>query len=188
MPRTTPEEAFAAAQAAIARQDWDAFFACLDPGDVRRVVKNGLARLGRDRRIEELCRDVGVEQALLDPVKTFAGRMANAAHAALAGGSDESLALRGLVDAHKRALDALVKGVQAIDRLAAALERHLREAAGGGSVSSSLFVGDTLEAVRVDGNTAWGARRSASGAVESVGFVRRAGEWQVRLFARPRAS
>lgn len=186
MPRTTPEEAFAAAQAAISRQDWDAFFACIDPGDLRRVVKNGLARLGRDRRIEELCREAGVEQALIDPVKQLASRMGRAAQAALGGGGDASLALKGLVDAHKKALDALVKAVQAIDTLAAALERHLRATAGGGSVSSSLFLGDTLEAVRVDGNTAWGTRRSATGATESVGFVRRAGEWQVRLFARPR--
>jgi len=187
MPRSTPEQAFAAAQAAIEQGDWDGFFACVDPADVRRVVKNGLGRLGRDRRVEELCREAGVEQALLGPVKELASRMARAAQASLSGGVDESLALKGIVEAHRKALDALVKSVSAIAALAAALERHLRATAGGGSVSSSLFVGDLLEEVDAEGNLAWATRRTAGGATESVGFVQRAGEWQIRLFARPRA-
>ena len=187
MPRNTPEEAFAAAQAAMERQDWGAFFACLDPGDVRRVAKNGLNRLGRDRELEALCRQAGVEQPLLDAVKGLAMRMARAAQATLGGGADESLALKGLVEAHRKALDGLTKAVTDIAALAAAIERHLRATVGGGSVSSSYFVGDTLEGVRVDGNVAWGTRRTARGASESVGFVQREGEWQVRLFARPRS-
>jgi hypothetical protein len=185
MPRSTPEEAFTAAREAIARQDWDAFFVCLDPGDVRRVARNGLARLGRDARIEALCREAGVEQALLDRVKKLASQMGAAAEATLSGGSDASLSLKALVEAHRKALEAVVKGVPEIAGLAAALERHLRATVGGGSVSSSLFLGETLEAVRVDGNLAWGTRRLERG-TESVGFVLSRGEWRVRLFARPR--
>jgi hypothetical protein len=111
--RSTPQEAFDAARSAMERQDWDAFYACLDPADVRRVVKNGLNRPGRDPELETIFVEAGV-----------------------------------------------------------------------GSISSSLFVGDTLEGVTVDANLARGTRRAGNGATESIGFVQREGEWQVRLFAR----
>lgn len=187
MPRSTPQEAFAAARVAIEQQDWDAFFACLDPGDVRRVVKNGLNRLGRDGRVEAICREAGVEQGLLNEVKELASRMAKAAESTLGGEIDASLKLKGIVDGHRKALEAVARTARDIASLAAALERHLRATVGGGSVSSSLFVGETLEELQVDDNLAWGTRRAPQGATESVGFVRRGGEWRVRLFARPRS-
>lgn len=187
MPRSTPQEAFDAARAAMERQDWDAFFACLDPGDVRRVVGNGLNRLGRDPQLDEICIEAGVDPALLAPVKDLASRMARAAEATLGGGADATLVLKGIVDAHRRGVDAVARAARDITALAAAIERHLRATTGGGSVSSSYFVGDTLEEVKVDGNLAWGTRRTAQGATESLGFVQRKGEWHVRLFARPGA-
>jgi len=187
MPRSTPEEAFAAARGAMERQDWDAFFACLDPGDVRRVVQNGLNRLGRDGRLEAICREAGVEQGLLDEVKALASRMAKAAESTLGGEIEASLTLKGLVDGHRKALAAVARAPRDIAALAAAIERHLRATVGGGSVSSSYLAGQTLEALQVDGNLAWGTRRSADNATESVGFVQRGGEWCIRLFARPRS-
>ena len=184
MSMSTPEETFAVAHAAIEKGDWDALFACLDPGDVRRVVRNGLSGLGRDDRVEELCREAGVEQALLDSAKALASRMGTAAQACLTGDTDASFALKELVEAHRRALDAIIRAASDIAALAAGLERHLRATIGGGSISSSLFVGERLEEVRVDGKQASATRRRDDGATERVVFVRRGGRWLIRLFAR----
>jgi len=184
MSMSTPEETFAAAQAAMERGDWDELFACLEPGDVGRVVKNGLSGLGRDVRVEELCREAGVEPALVDSARALAAQMATAAQACLAGDMAASLRLKELVEGHRLALDAIIKAASDIATLAAGLERHLRATAGGGSVSSSLFAGERLEQLRVDGDRASATRRRAGGSTERIAFVRRDDRWRIRLFAR----
>jgi hypothetical protein len=58
---------------------------------------------------------------------------------------------------------------------------------GGGSVSSRLFVGETVENVQIDGTKSWGIRRGPDGFQEDVGFVRKKGVWLIRLFgSRPK--
>lgn len=62
---------------------------------------------------------------------------------------------------------------------AAALERAMRDSVGGGSVSSRLFVGETLTDLVVEGARA--KRRLAGGAVEDIAFVKKKGDWYIRL-------
>lgn len=43
---------------------------------------------------------------------------------------------------------------------------------------------DEAEDVSIAGTKAWGARRTAEGHVEDVGFVRRKGVWYIRPLAK----
>ncbi|MBI2562814.1 MAG: hypothetical protein HYW08_10605, partial [candidate division NC10 bacterium] len=45
MSQATPEKAFAAAQAAMERGDWDGFIACVDRNDLLTVAENSLKNL-----------------------------------------------------------------------------------------------------------------------------------------------
>ena len=69
---------------------------------------------------------------------------------------------------------------------AGAMERLMHADGGGGSVSSALFLGETLEHLQVAGTRASGTRRLASGATEDVRFVKRKGGWHIQLFTRRR--
>jgi hypothetical protein len=204
MPTSTPEETFATAREAMASGRWEEFFACLDPGDLRRVARNGLVRLGRDARIAELCREAGVPAEPLAGAKALAARIAEAARSAL-GGQGPPSDLSALLEAHKKALETITLSAGDLPALTAALERHLRATTGGGSISSTLFVDEELEEVRVEGNRATGRRRRAvrggeaqsgegrsgatkgaeGGPTEPIGFQKRKGGWRICLLARP---
>ena len=71
--------------------------------------------------------------------------------------------------------------MQDLPGFVAALERHTRRTVGGGSVSSDIFVGETLEEVTESGNRARGVRRTERGYEDSVDFVKRKGRWLIRL-------
>ena len=55
---------------------------------------------------------------------------------------------------------------------------------GGGSVSSTLFVGESLEDVELHGKRAWARRRVTEEWAEDLGFVARKDGWYIRLLAR----
>jgi hypothetical protein len=46
------------------------------------------------------------------------------------------------------------------------------------------FIDEVLEEVAIVGPKAWATRRTANGHSEEVGFVRRKGEWFIRIFAK----
>ncbi len=57
----------------------------------------------------------------------------------------------------------------------------VRSGGGGGSVSSRLFVGETLRDLVVDGKKARGKRHMAGGHVEDVAFVQKKDGWYIRM-------
>lgn len=183
MSRSSPEATFATAQAALARGDWDELFACLDTGDLQRIVKNGLSRLSHDAEVEAAARAAGVDPALIDRAKELAVKIGSAATVALSGAKLEGYRLKDVVDEHRDTLGAIARSAPDLVALTAGLERAMRRDGGGGSVSSTLFTGETLETVHQDGATARGAIRTATGAARIVVFARRKAEWKIRLFA-----
>jgi hypothetical protein len=75
--------------------------------------------------------------------------------------------------------------VHDLPRFAAALERTLRAAGGGGgSVSARLFVDEWLEDLSVAGPEGWATRRNSGGLSEDIGFTRRGGAWYIRIVAK----
>ncbi|WP_296805853.1 hypothetical protein [Thiocapsa sp.] len=187
MALTTPAESFAEAQAAMTNGDWDGFFATLDRDDLMKIAANGVNRLvGQGPSGAAILRDLGAEHSINAEMvaELIAGveRIVSSARAA------PSADHRAIVGGYEDLLKRMLKGIADPGRFAAALERTFRAAGSGGSVSSSLFVGERLEGVEIDGNRAWGTRRLAGGEVEDIGFAKRRGGWFIRLLARrPRA-
>ena len=86
MARTIPEEAFAEARAAMERGDWDGFFACIDPDNVRVVAENGLGRflMGDETtaaRFSTLCREHGVPEAAVSELRGKLQQISDSARA-----------------------------------------------------------------------------------------------------------
>ena len=197
MARTTPEEAFAEARAAMERGDWEGVFACLDPSVVARIAENGVARflVGGETAADAftaLCGEHAVPEPMILALRALLERIAESARASVvpAARSDpgamlaQSLRHKQIVDEYRKALKDTLKAVPDLPRFTAALERALRAAGGGGSVSSKLFVDEVLDDVTIAGSAAWATRRTSAGHAEDVGFVRRKGVWSIRLFAK----
>jgi hypothetical protein len=205
MSRGTPEEAFAEARAAMERADWDRVFACLAPDNVLRIGENSVAHFlsgGEEtaRTFSALCGEHAVPEEMVLVLRNLLQRMAESGRAsvsAMASPDPGAMLQRSLehkqnVEEYRKALKGMLKAVPDPSRFVAALERAMRAATGGGSVSSRLFVDEVLEGVSITGATAWATRRTATGHSEDVGFVRRKGEWYIRILAkrpgqRPRA-
>jgi hypothetical protein len=194
MTRTTPEETFAEARAAMERGDWEGVFACLDADNLRRIGENSIGRFlaGGESAVSAfvaLCGEHGVPREPVTALRSGLGRMAESSRAVTASMSDPAAMMRESrrhqdnVAAYTLAVKETLKAAPDLARFTAALERAL----GGGSVSSRLFVDEVVEDVQVDGTKAWGVRRGPNGFREDVGFVRKKGIWYVRVFGkRPR--
>ena len=89
-----------------------------------------------------------------------------------------------LVLGYAKCLKDALKSVPNLARYTAALERQMRAVTGRGSVSSRLFVGETLHDVVVEGKRAWATRRDTGNRAEDIGFVQKRGTWYIRLIAR----
>jgi hypothetical protein len=188
MALTTPAEIFAEAQAAMTCGDWDGFFGTLDRDDLMKIAANGVNRLvGQGPSGAAMLRDLGAEHSInaemVAELIAGAERIVSSARAATPSADH-----RAIVGAYEDLLKRMLKGIADPGRFAAALERTFRAAGSGGSVSSSLFVGERLEGVEIDGHRAWGTRRFDGGGTEDIGFAKRSGGWFIRLLARrPRA-
>ena len=193
MARTTPEETFAEARAAMARGDWEGVFACLDADNLRRIGENSIGRFlaGGERSADAfvaLCGEHGVPRDTVATLRSALQRMAESGRATVANMSDAAAMMQhsrqhqAHVSAYRTALKDTLKAAPDLPRFIAALERAL----GGGSVSSRLFIDEVVENVRIDGTKARGVRRGPNGFQEDVGFVRKKGVWFIRLFgSRP---
>jgi len=197
MSRTTPEEAFAEARAAMEQGDWDGFFACLDQDNVARIAENSVARfLMADGATADvftaLCNEHAVPKERILALRTLLQRISESAKVSVSqvGSHDpgamlqQSLRHKLIVDEYHKALKDMLKDVPDLPRFTAALEKSMRTESGSGSVSSKLFVDDTLVDVSIEGTKAWATRRTADGHSEDVGFVRRKGVWYIRLLAK----
>jgi hypothetical protein len=191
----TPEDVFRLAQEAMRRGDWEAFFALLSLPDLQRLAAFGVAATtGSDgAELRALCLRHDAPTADLDHVQHLALQVIESAGAILHSGAvsaeetlERSIAHRDLVRAQSAAITTCVASMRKLPTFVAAVERLRRERHGGGSVSSTLFVDETLLNVVVTGDRAVGTRRRPRGADEPIAFVRRRGRWQIVLFARPR--
>lgn len=172
MTAHTPQDAFEQAQRAMRQGDWEAFFRVLDPRDIRRILNNALklcltAHDGVRGEFAAICERHAV------PVAELASLWQSWSNTA------------GPHPNHEKTLKATIKRASDIAGLAAALERHCRATRGGGSVSSSLFLDETLRDLVVEEDKAWAFRQFPGDWLEPVEFARDRDGWKVRLFARP---
>lgn len=164
---STPEGAFRTAQSAIARDDWETFYSTLDPRDVRVLVRNGLGIILNFGLVNEAfqatCTESGFPLTpLLEAYRRGDGRQV------------------------RETIDSGLDSVADLPVFSALLERHTRQHSGSGSVARSLFQGEHLEDLEVEGSRAWATRFDSRGEVDPIGFTRRSEEWLIRLFARHR--
>ena len=200
--RSTPETVYRTAQMAIERGDWEAFFPCLDPGDLRRLGGMAISSTaaGLHPEIRELAAELGAPEALLSQLGPEAQAIENSAVASARdqpapGASPEaverwlaqSLHHRDLVKQLDELAERCLASVDDVPLFVARSERVLRAKLGGGLVSSSLFQGEQLLNVTVNGAKAVGTRHRPRGSDEQLGFALRRGVWHIKLFGKPRA-
>jgi hypothetical protein len=171
------------------RGDWEAFFACLDRTELRVIAGNSVKLLAAAPHPADspLRAPFAAYAFPLAALEASGREIVQSAEAMLrspappAEQRQQSLRHRELVERYQDVLDAGLKGVADLSGFTAALERAMRSASGGGSVSSRLFVGETLHDVVIDGTKARGKRRLAGGSTEDIAFVRRKGDWYIRI-------
>jgi hypothetical protein len=190
MPRTTPESTFALAQQAMERGDWEAFFQCLDRSDLLPLAKMGIAGIpnGGDQALAALCVEAGIPATALENVKTIADEILASAQAMMrAPAADSYHRHRDLVKSLDKAMETCLKSVADLALFTAKAERLKRAKMGGGSVSSSLFVGETLVDVTVEGKKAKGIRQRKGGSTEPIAFVQNKGLWSIKFMPKRRS-
>jgi hypothetical protein len=175
---------FADAQAKIAADDLAAAFGCFDRADVSKIADNSIRALSTaDPDFAELGDRFGYSPA--HELRGLADRLA--ASAALLTedrASYDPNAHRQLVKDYQAATK---NGLESADDLAAftaAMEDRMRIVMGGGSISPSLFRGETVVDVEVDGKRAWATRVDGGSEVDDIGFVLKRDGWKIKLFAR----
>ncbi|AFZ67677.1 hypothetical protein [Deinococcus peraridilitoris] len=183
MSGESPSSVFQAAQAALEAGDWERFFACLSDHDLRLLARNSLLSLWDDEQLPALLHRHAIPAELsghftmsLTLLVAHAERRGRAKYD---GGQQRRLV--GEVD---RSCKAMLRAVPDLAGFTAALERLGRACGRGGSVSSSLFLGEELREVLVQGARAWGRRMEGGMWGEDLGFVRQKNGWRIRLRAR----
>lgn len=196
-----PEGVFATAQQAMARGDWEAFFACIDRRDLLRLAGMGFGSPapGSDA-FRSMCHEHGIPEDALDQVDGCGRAIVESAREMWPPAADawsdpdirkalleRSAHHQDLVKAHAAAVATCLAKVADLAAFAAASERLKRAQLGGGSVSSTLLVGECLGDVRVEGKTAHGVRRLPGGHEEPVTFNEKRGVWYMRLLPSTRS-
>jgi hypothetical protein len=194
--RSTPEEAFAVAQASIARRDWCGFFACFDRGDLCRAAEDFIpvyfSVFGRDDWFLAHCEAHGL---LLDALDAWEQRRRALERAGVPGrrrpngatmmGERPHFGLserqRALVDETARAMRVALAPVRNPDEFVGGLVARVQGVGRTSAIPSTLFLGETLEEVVVQGDRARATRTVRGAAVAELEFVRRRGEWVVHL-------
>jgi hypothetical protein len=164
MSKTSPAVVFEEAQGAMAEGDWVTFFGCLDRHDLQRLISNGISlsltfQQGHQAVLEAECQKH--DFPLAEVVTFWNARQSKP---------------------YQKAVDSALKRVADWPGFMATLEQHTRRCCGGGSVSSSLFVGEQLRNVALQGDQARGICKITADFSEPVGFVCRKGRWFIRLF------
>jgi len=180
----TPDSVFGSAQSAIATGDLSAALAYFDRGDLQKIAGNSVRALSAaDPDFDELCARFGF--GTLAELRELTDRMAaSAASLTDERASYDPVAHRQMVKDYDAAIKTGIRGVTDLPGFTAAMEGRMRRVMGGGSISSSLFEGETLTAVVVDGKKAWATRTERGREVEDVGFVLTRDGWKIKLFAR----
>jgi len=208
MSRESPEEVFAEAQAAMERGDRAGCFVLLHADDLIRIATHALRALLPQEgeaaaRLEALCAGHGLpdgtlaaarerwrqllalaeEVRRLPPTEAAEASRRRARRPRRAAAARPPRRLRDEGAALDAGLKRALKRAKELGLLTAALEEAMRACCGGGAITSSLFVGERLEELVVEGDKAWARRRQGQWD-EAVGFVRGRGGWLIKLKAR----
>ncbi len=199
MSRINPQAVFREAQEAIKQGDWETFFSCLDRNDLLKIAENSFNflfnRSGETTpALVALCSEHSFPIETVEALRIRARKITESAKSRLnIGGAtsgsatdienqrQNSLRHRALVLDYNKCLKDALKSVPNLAAYTAALERQMRAIAGGGSVSSRLFVDETLHDVVVDGKRAWATRRGKGDWAEDIGFVQKRAIWYIKL-------
>ena len=195
MAPTSPATVFDDARAAMERGDWNAFFACLDRDALVRIAENSFKGLiNRDTAwLRALCAEFSFPADVIDRLQGVEQTMARLAEEKLklafsatmpANAAEILLGHRHAFREYEKILTRALKSVPDLPAFTAALERRMRAVVGGGSISATMFVGETLEDVVVEGKKAWATRRMSEGWTEDIGFVEKGGAWYIKILAR----
>lgn len=172
------------AQSALAVGDLAVAFACFDRSDVMKIAGNSVRALSvADADADELFDRFGF--GTLSELRDLTDRMAVSAASLNEDPSSYDPAVhRQMTKDYDAAIKDGFRGVADLPDFTAAMEERMREVMGGGSVSTSLFAGEMLEDVEVDGRKAWATRSERGQAIDDIGFVRTRDGWKIKLFAR----
>ena len=181
-----PEAVFATAKAALGVGDLAGAFACFDRADLLKIAGNSVRALSAiDDDLGEACDRFGFDLDSLRDMRQLTDRMAaSAALLSVDPASFDSDAHRRMATDYESVVKDGFRTVTDLPGLAAALERRMRTVTGGGSIATSLFAGESLTAVSVDGKKAWATRVEGGRNIDDIGFVRKRDGWKIKLFAR----
>jgi len=187
-------EAFAAAGKAVEAGDWLGLFRRLTPASLSRVAANTVLFLIREPELRAetlaLLEERGEPTAPVEAVLELQERMLVSAQAIAANTSDAVAMMevsskhRLLVKEHEKAQKAIVKSWKDRSATAAALEALMCARSDSGSVSSTLFVAETLSGLEVGDNRARAVRVARGQEIAPVSFERRRDGWLIHLFAK----
>lgn len=160
----------------MASEDYEAFFDLMDRKLLVELTHHALGVL-RDEPAEpgswlELV-DVGAIRA------SFAAVEASAKRYQENRSREASLAHRDVVKAHTAELKRLARESPDLVALIARIERHRRRTSNGGTVSSTMFRDERLEALVVDGKKATAFRRASEGRIGPIRFVKKRDGWRI---------
>lgn len=198
MSYESPESVFATAQDSMERGDWEAFFSCLDRTDLMRLAAMGIP-VDEEADVIEFrqCVEYGIPIEELNAVKSLADDIRVSSCAMMteressSSGQQEilqrSLHHRDLVKAFGKAIETCLRSVTDIAAFTAMAERRKRAKLGGGSVSSRLYIGESLVDIIVDGKKASGTRLMNGGWKEPIRFVQKKGRWYIRFMPKSRS-
>lgn len=193
MPGTDPNDTFREAREACRTLDWEGLYACLVLTSVTALATNSLQVLSRRTEaldtttMKRLCLEADTDTSWVDEWAARRAQIQDSHTELRAGGSvgedvrKLSVRHRTLVVQDKRETERALRELPELRRLAAALEREMRQVLGGGSVSSRLFVDETLHDVVVAGNRATGLRRTARGHEMGIEFEKVDGRWFIQV-------
>ncbi len=187
MTRSSPSLVFEFAQRAMQAGDWETFFSCVRPSDLRSLAGMVMHLATIDPAAFGIAAADGVSGSSIDLLRCARDDVAESATVFQPGSPpvpdmlERSNAHRQLVLRLDAVAAAAVKEATDLPGFMAAMERHRRQTEGGGSVSSTLFVGDTISDIRIEGTRATATRRFPNGVEEPIGFEQRRGQWTIAL-------
>lgn len=177
---SSPQAVFASAQRALAEGDWETFYSALERTTLLRLGRYFFRLVGSasalGQQVTALCEAHGVSAAVVAELTTQSAAMDASARAALQS-LEASAQHHQLVTARSALEAAAAKQVDDLAAFNAAAERLVRATMGGGSISSSLLAGDSLEQVQLKGRQATALRRPG----ERVSFVCKRSKWLMKL-------
>lgn len=185
MSQLSPLDVFSEAQSAMARGDYDTFFKCFNNSDLMGIAKNSVSRLMSSddtfSALREILGQHSVSHASFDNMLEKLTEMIDSSSPPI---DDDYRQRQQRVKAFNNAMSTMLKSAANLAGLTAALEKAMRSMRHAGSVSRSLFIDEVLEQIVIEDNKAWATRKIASGHSEDIGFIKKKGQWYIRLMAR----